>query len=314
MSYCDFNISLFKTFISHKMKIEPKLSDDWELINEAYNTINGIALSSKKLDTSVYDIPMRRFLTFCKMENVSIIGNKLQGEFAVGKDRSVYCKRDFDKWTTKYNSRTENIISIKDAKVGHIYRTVCGLSVIYLGSKYVSKWKDRLDDYTKINKVHYVHTNISFDDDNPKYGIQPKGTLKFTCDMGLALDQDEIDNVFKHYYYSNLQLTYFSDVPKKNPKYGLIEVIEQFYWKNMEWKSHTTQVERMYVYNSLITYYKNKYYLVRRGYSNDNINGAKIIHPETLKITKVLYFSLWNYNINDDSIVPEKIFRIGVVN
>lgn len=314
MSYCDFNISLFKNFTSHKTKIEPKLSDDWELINKAYNTTDGIALQSKKLDTIIYDIPMRRFLTFCKMEKLHIIGNMLQGEFAVGQDRSVYCKRDFDKWTDKYTSRTENIISVKDAKVGHIYRTVCGLSVIYLGFKYTAKYKDNIEDkkYTKISKTHFIHTRVDFDDDDPRYGIQPKGSYKFIRDMGYALDSDEIKNVLKHHYYNNRNYVYFGDTLIKNPEYGYIEV-QPFSYSYKAWQPDRKGQITENPYTILFSLVNGVYYKCRGG--NDNYRDGTSYRKDLSKIKyHYIGYSTSSYRNEQYDIVPEKLMRIGVVN
>ena len=238
--------------------IFPELSDDWELMDKTNIIKDGVALQSKKLNTIVYDIPMRRYLRFCKMENLTVVGNKLQGEFAVGQDRSVYNKKDYVKWVDKYESRTENIISTKDAKIGHVYRTVCGLSVIYLGFKYTANIKDNIEDkkYTKISKVHYIHTKLDFEDENPSYGIMKKGSYKFIRDMGYALDSDEIANVFKHHYYNCKNIIYFSDTPKKNPEYGYIDV-EPFHYTRKDWKT-TKLISDPYIV--LFSYVGGRYY------------------------------------------------------
>ena len=47
MSYCDFNPRLFREFTSMKKKIQPAMSDDWEIIPESYNTNSGFSMYSK---------------------------------------------------------------------------------------------------------------------------------------------------------------------------------------------------------------------------------------------------------------------------
>lgn len=313
MSYCDFNLTLFKQFTSGKTKIFPALSDDWELIDKTNIIKDGVALQSKKLDQTVYDIPMRRYLKFCKMENVTVVGNLLQGEFAVGQDRSVYKKADFDKWTDKYNSRTETIISVKDAKAGHIYRTVCGLSVIYLGSKYTAKYKNNIADkkYTKISKVHYIHTQIDFKDDDPKYGIQPKGSYQFTRDMGYALDSDEIANVFKHHYYGNKEYVYFGDKLIKDPEYGYIEV-EPFEYKYKAWQADRKGEINIVPYDILFTYANGRYYACKWG--NVNYRDGVSYNKDLEVIDRHYTGYTWSSSTSQYDIVPEKLMRLGVVN
>ena len=310
MSYCDFNINLFNQFTSGKQKINPALSDDWELIDRTNIIRDGIALESKKLNTTVYDIPMRRYLRFCKMENITVIGNLLQGTFAVGQDRSVYSKKDFEKWTDKWNTRTENIISVKDAKAGHIYKTVCGLSVIYLGAKYVAKVSNLAyienKSYTKISKVHYIHASVDFDAGNPSYGIHPKGKYKFIRDMGYALSQDEIASVFKHYYYNDMNIVYFADTLKKDPEYGYIDV-KPFEYFRIDYKTK----ERKYSpYNILFSYVNKIYYKTR--FSNTRKDGSTEYNANMVKGSYNTYG--YGYSSTSDKITPEKFCRIGIVN
>lgn len=311
MSYCDFNHKLFQPYISNKTKIEPKLSDDWELINKAYNTKDGVALKSGKLNQIIYDIPMRRFITFCQKFNITLTGNMLSGEFSVGQDRSVYVKEDYYKWDEKYSKRTENIISIKDAKVGHIYRTVCGLSVIYLGAKYTARikindWKD-LSQFTKITKIHYIHTKIDFDDNNPRYGIQPLRTYKFTQDMGYALDADEIDNIFDHYYHSNSDLVYLNDKrPKGDPTYGIIPTIRKSY--SYPYKNEPT----INYYTPLFAKYENKYWKMA---NSQSLSSAHAYDGNTLKYTGDHKSNACMYIGGRESSVKvnDEFYRIGII-
>lgn len=304
MSYCDFRLNLFQPFISMKTKIVPKLTDDWIIVNKSYNKHEGMGLKSIKLGQTVQDISLRRFLTFCKIHEVHQIGDKLQGSFVVGQDRSLYDEETYNKWVDKYDKRTENIISVKDAKVGHIYRTICGLSVIYLGSKYTAKWKDDLRDknYTKIAKVHYVHIRIDFEDNNPSYGIQPKGSLKFIRDMGYALDKDEIDNVFKHYFHKIKNLVYFSDKLIRNPEYGYVE---------SELFSYETHL-KVIPYIALFSVVGNKYYQVRN--NNNNTKRGSTEFNDSLEFKKYHPQGYgYGYNLEDDNIEPDKLMRIGVI-
>ena len=313
MSYCDFNHTLFKQFTSHKTKIIPALANDWELINKAYNTNDGVALRSKKLDQTVYDIPMRRFITFCKTFNVTLTGNLLSGDYAVGQDRSVYVKKDFDKWNDKYDKRTETIISLRDAKVGHVYRTVCGLSVIYLGAMYQAKIKkntwDDLSEFTKITKVHYVHTKIDYDENNPRWGLQPVRSYKFTQDLGYALDSDEIASLFKHLYHDDSTLIYWDKVrPKGVPKYGIIPT-ERYGYTYKSWKEGTP--DTLYNYTPLFAKYEGLYWKLT---NSETLRSAHSFDDVTLKYSGKRQNDGYGYLGSRDSInVNSDFYRIGVI-
>jgi len=221
MPYCDFNIKLFKPFTSMKTKIEPQLSDDWEINPNTYNLNNGFILTSKKLNQSVADIDLRNFLRFCKDENLVIEGLKLNGTFVIGSDRKVYTERDFNKWTNKFSKRTETIIPKKDWIPGHKYKTPCGSEIIYIGKKYQVKIKDNRDgdkrDYsicTKPSQIYFYKKGKSLSVINQK----------FTEDLGEVYSNEERENEFNNYFSKNPLIVYLSnDKPKGDLKVKLKE-------------------------------------------------------------------------------------------
>ena len=161
MSYCDFNSRLFKPFTSKKTKIIPSLSDDWEIIPSTYVKLGGFSLKSQKLNQEVADIPLRRFLTFCKEQKLVIDSLNLIGKYIIGNDRSVYTVDMYNKWREKYEKRTEDIISYKDYEPGCYYVTPCGMKVLYLGSRYICKIKNKRHydvslKLTKPVKKHFI--------------------------------------------------------------------------------------------------------------------------------------------------------------
>lgn len=290
-----------------KTKIVPALADDWVVVNQSYNTNDGMGIQSNKLNQEVRDIPLRRFLSFCKMNNVTQIGDKIQGNFIIGSDRSLYDEKTYNTWLTKYQKRVENVVRVNNAKPGHVYQTICGLSVIYLGFKYEAKFKDEhgnlglgTKSYTQIKKVHYIQTRVDFEENRPHYGVVPKGKYTFTRDMGLALDQDELDRIFKSYWYDNNHYVYFADVPLKNPEYGYVEV-QPF--------SYTLNSGDIRQYTVLFTFYQGKYYQVNT--SDNTLISPAIEYDADLNLIKRHYTS---YRISRVHIVPEKLFRIGAIN
>lgn len=241
MSYCDFNPRLFKEFTSKKKKIAPAMSDDWEIIPESYNTSAGFSLKSKKLNQEVADIDLRRFLRFSKEQNLTIQGLKLQGNYIIGNDRSVYTVDMFEKWKDKYEERTETIINSEDYIPGHKYKTPCGSELVYLGQKYWSSIKSQkhsTKDYsvcTKPVKVHLVVSADTFDKDG-KWGFingssyyrqatAGKLTQKFAKDLGEVLTQEKVNEYLEEFLELDESLVYLSDEkPSKDAKLELQEV------------------------------------------------------------------------------------------
>jgi hypothetical protein len=242
MSYCDFNPRLFKEFTSMKKKINPNMSDDWEIVPESYNTTSGFSLKSKKLNQQVADIELRRFLLFSKEQNLTIIGLKLQGNYIIGNDRSVYTQEMFEKWKAKYEQRTETIINPEDYIPGHKYKTPCGSELVYLGQKYISYLKQsevkdkNFSIYTKPVKVHLIVAASAFDKDG-NWGLRAnssyynratvgKLTQKFAKDLGEVLTQEQVNKYLEEFFELDNLLVYLSsDKPAKDAKLQLQEVI-----------------------------------------------------------------------------------------
>lgn len=224
MSYCDFNPRLFKQFTSKHKKITPAMADDWEIIPEKFRSSGGFSLKSEKLNQEVADIDLRRFLEFCKEQNLTIEGLKLKGTFVIGNDRSVYTTEMFNEWKAKYDVRTEIIIDKKDYKVGHLYLTPCGAELIYLGVRYMSKIKDSGETYFDISKITKKHLVLPKGTESDSYGYYLKPlNQKFSKDLGKSKSEEEVDAILDSYYNTSMFLTYFSKENCKNPVYEFQE-------------------------------------------------------------------------------------------
>jgi len=197
--YCSYNVKLFKPFISMKSKIVPAITDDWEIIPDTYRGNDGFRLYSKKLNQTVADINLRRFLRFSKENSVIINSLKLVGNFIVGNDRSVYTLDMFNKWKEKYDKRVETIIDKKDLIVGSKYETPCGSQFIYLGKYYNINFKKgyekglySIDNLTKIKAIHLISnaegSNVS--------ALSQKVKEKIS---GNVFDEERIDDIVENY-------------------------------------------------------------------------------------------------------------------
>jgi len=314
-SYCDFNPRLFKPFTSMKIKIKPGMSDDWEIIPDAYNTNSGMILYSKKLDQKVADIELRRFLQFSKEQNLTIQGLKLQGNYVIGNDRSVYTEEMFNKWKNKFEGRTATIIDKKDYKIGHKYKTPCGAEFIYLGTRYKANIKDERgnlteDNISKVTKKYYVcdtdasKTQILKD---PTWKISEL-SQKFTKDFGKVIDEETADLYLETYKVKNLKLVCFEKQRPKDPKFGLIQITEEELKLSEEnWSG--SNFNRCLVIESGNKFYapRNSYLSVYSGKSNER--RLKYFNTETM--SKGCDVS--TYYSNDKDLDVDRMYRIGLV-
>ena len=154
---CKYNIDEFKPFVSGRKRIVPEVSDDWELTAESFNTKDGVALYSPKLNTKIYDLNFRDFLKFLVNENVTMIGNKINGNFIIGQARVLRKESDYLQTISIKNKRTEVIIPKSKYKIGAKYETVCGEIITYLGERFVQRiiHKNGCAKWSKINKKQF---------------------------------------------------------------------------------------------------------------------------------------------------------------
>lgn len=255
-NYCDFNPRLFRSFTSMKKKIVPTMADDWEIVPNAYNIREGFSLKSEKANQQVADIVLRRFLRFCGEQNLTIKGLKLQGNFVIGNDRSVYTEEMYNTWKEKFDERTSTIIDVKDYKVGHAYKTPCGKTLVYLGSRYVKKMRPLVKDngpnrgkldlrISKVNLKHYAISEDQFlkatvlaavDDTLPENSYDYRSTHlepffstseltnKFAKDLGKAGSKERADAILDRLKYDSNVIYFEKERPLKTAKLSLKKV------------------------------------------------------------------------------------------
>lgn len=168
MSYCDYNPRLFKEFISMKTKIKPTLSSTWTLKAEQYRKLESCTLSNEE-GIKIADISIKRLLQLMKEQNVSLIGDKLQGTFIIGNDRSLYTEEMYNTWKDKFEERISTEIPLAELVEGNMYRTVCGSTLVYLGKRWFinANLKNERFKMSKPTCNHFCFANYNA---NSSYG------------------------------------------------------------------------------------------------------------------------------------------------
>ena len=189
MSYCDFNAKLFKPFISMKIEITPTLSSTWTITAKSYNKNESCILSNDE-GVSIADISIKRFFQFLKEQNITLIGNKLLGTYIIGNDRSLYTVEMFNEWKEKFEKRVETLINKNDLIEGHMYKTVCGSTFLYLGKRnYISaKVKDTNVKLSKQGTEHFVFSYFNPDrpNQNDILSVPDRFKQKAVEDLGMC--------------------------------------------------------------------------------------------------------------------------------
>jgi len=230
-NYCDFNPGLFRPFVSMKRDIVPAMADDWVMVPVSYTRVDGFSLKSEKLGQQVADIDLRRFLQFCAEQNLVIDSLRLQGNYIIGNDRSVYTEEMFNTWKAKFDKRTETILDVNTCIPGHRYKTPCGKTVIYMGWRYVSRIqfptkgeKLSFDKYSQVSKIHFTADSLIREAWDKTYEIESM-KVKFTEDKGEEVTLEKVDEIMDHFYRYSPEFVVFSkERPAKDHKIGLIEV------------------------------------------------------------------------------------------
>lgn len=313
--YCDFNPKLFRKFISKGKKIIPEMASDWEMIPTKHVKLGGFSLKSKTLNQEIADIDLLRFLSFCKEQNLVIDSLKLQGEFVVGNDRSVYTKEMFDKWKSKYDDRTEVIIPPKDYEPGATYKTPCGMEVLYLGYKYVSKVKDvsQLElNVSNITKKYYVMSidQAKMDPKNPEVDINEL-KQKFTIKTGNLLVPAKAKYFMESEYYRNSLIACWEDKRPKDVCYSL-----QPYTHKLDARAYMCDNTEYKYFNALAAvdnmgdiYIDNYGEALSVEMSGANSAIAKMVHKIVKKDNEYIY-----YNPSNKSCDVVEILRVQLIN
>lgn len=184
MSYCDYNPKLFKEFVSMKTKIKPQLSSTWTLKAEQYRKLESCTLSNEE-GVKIADISIKRLLQLMKEQNVSLIGDRLIGNFIIGNDRSLYTEEMYNTWKEKFEERISTEIPITELVEGHLYKTVCGSTLLYLGKRWTVNVSVKEGNF-KVGKPTSSHYCIPYFDPNRSWHVSPaKINQKTIQDLGV---------------------------------------------------------------------------------------------------------------------------------
>jgi hypothetical protein len=140
-----------------KVEVKPTLSSTWSITAKSYNKNESCILSNDE-GVSIADISIERFFQFMLEQNVTLIGNKLQGTYIIGNDRSLYTVDMYNEWKDKFEKRVETSINNNDLIEGHLYKTVCGSTFLYLGKRYYisAKIKDTNVKLSRQGTEHFI--------------------------------------------------------------------------------------------------------------------------------------------------------------
>lgn len=161
-----FDKNLFKN-------IEPR--KEWK--------IKSIFENSIKFDNN-QETNLSDFMNLVIKKEISIINNKLDYEFVIGKDNNIYSVKEYVEWTKQFKENLENEINPKDLKVGYVYQLEnLNKYFIYLGEKFYSSWKfnkySKKIELTKIKSEHFCYEVYKHDNyDNSQYYEKSSFNLK----------------------------------------------------------------------------------------------------------------------------------------
>lgn len=253
--------------------------------------MGGFSLYSEKLNQRVADIELRRFLDFSGKYNLVIDSLKLQGEFIIGNDRSVYTRKMYDTWKEKYNKRVETIINKKDLIRGHRYETPCGSHFIYLGRYKTINIKDKLDNNSKMQMTSIKSIHLICDARG--FNIQPL-KQKVRKDEGFAeiWTPEKIDKKCEE-YRNKSNVAYLGQENLKNPTLQLKEIPKpsysygyrryfQFAEINYDNKNIiiTSEFKKSYEIASYLYNYDKQFEQEVERYKNSIKNGYKPQYPK----------------------------------
>ena len=208
-------------FTDNKKKIVPTLSDDWTISSSYKN--NHIQVRSIALNMS-FDVSTSTFLSDCRTNDVSIKGNKIEGNYTFDKYRSLRTEEEFYQWEDEKEQSQVDEIKKADLIVGHSYILDDGSNGYYLGAKYISRITSKiiaLENVGKISKKHiFSYTKSAV------YGRRIGFISSKVVGLGdtAPLEIKEVDRRLANFYKVNPTFCYFEDYKDYNPVYVRKEV------------------------------------------------------------------------------------------
>ena len=252
---CKYNIDEFKPFTSNKTRIKPAPSDDWRLVNQSLNTNEGVGLYSEKLNTTIYDISFRPFIEFLKRENVTMIGDAIQGEFVIGMSRVLRPVADYNETMKLKDSRDSVHVEKKNYKIGHQYESMCGETVVYIGKRYTQRFRE----YAPCGTIsRFTKLKISY------FGVIDKQVQEITArkllmDEGQKLSEQESENTMHTFYEEHWEYVVFEKNKPINYTIGPIDTPNSITFG----KEYTSRYSASYSQSRYMTY--EKYYFFQKG-------------------------------------------------
>lgn len=151
--------TLFNSFSSNRVKINPELLEDWVIGYRTVDVYNGyITLTSNSKNVMIHRVPLVCFLNFLKNETynskpICLVGQNIIGSFIIGKTRKLYSKEFYEEWLKIHNPQEENdsTITKDNLVIGNYYKLFSkNINYIhlqkYLGFKYII-------NYATINNI-----------------------------------------------------------------------------------------------------------------------------------------------------------------
>jgi len=237
----------FNSFTYNEEEIVPQLASDYRL--SASSRVNAIHIYSESLNQR-FLIPAATFYDSCEEKDISIKGNIIQGSFIFGKNKEIYTEEEYFEWQDAIEMNSNKEIKKKDLIPGELCILDNGEKYFFLGTKYVSKYKENcfyeiMDflydmDITKINKKYYFIKENELPNETDKFDMsvayRTRGihtpSLNFLKDaisdnlknkiIGIdknTLSKKETSELLMLIYMDNKNIAFFEDFKEENPNY-----------------------------------------------------------------------------------------------
>ena len=217
----------FNSFTDNGQKITPALASDW-IFNDSDRS-DYLRFSSSSLSQS-FTVYLGDFIAFTKRLNITMVGNKLQGSFIFDKDRDLQSEQEYYEWEDQLEMNAQNEIKKADLVAGEAYKDDSGHTVIYLGSKYVSKIKGsyyNIKNSTineKVGSISKKHLFIYKRDLNQNYSwsSQIKDSYKgkiIEVSPKNSITDEKLVKLQRSYYEKDQRIAFCDDYKAMNPIY-----------------------------------------------------------------------------------------------
>lgn len=174
--------------------------------------------------------PVSGLFNFILKNKISIINNSFTHGLAIDNDNKIQDLSTYEKWIFKTEKNKKNKFSKDELIEGSTYKSAEGYIMVYLGYRYIQKWKKGSKiSITKEKKVHFAFRLID-GNDFPTQGVKSCNVIQLNSKIELVEKIETtnkkypINDILDFYRYSNDYIYFSKNKGSNSSEFEMIEI------------------------------------------------------------------------------------------